>query len=235
MQIRPLGDSALVVRVRENFEREPQATLRAVLETQRRLEAAAIPGIIECTPGYESVGVFFDPVRVSEAGAPPGKLFEWLKQRIELALKRKSRASAQSKQTPVLEIPVCYEGELAPDLEEVAQRAKLSLGEVVRRHSSAKYRVICVGFVPGFAYLGGLPRELATPRRATPRPRVPAGAVGIGGRQTGIYPTISPGGWNLIGRTPLRLFDPQRDPPSPFVAGSWVKFRAITRDELIAS
>ena len=230
MEINALGDSALIIRVRAFLGRKPEEVIEAVLQAQRRLEAAKIPGVIECAPGYTSVGLFFDPMRVSEAGVAPEKIFDWLKAKIEIALAQKSKAAKSPKATMV-EIPVCYEGEFAPDLAAVAEEKKLSLGEIVRRHSAAKYRVYCVGFLPGFAYLGGLPRELATPRRATPRTQVPAGSLGIGGAQTGIYPTTSPGGWNLIGRTPLRLFDLDREPPALLETGVRVKFRAITRDE----
>jgi inhibitor of KinA len=131
----------------------------------------------------------------------------------------------------LVEIPVCYDPEYALDIDDVARRANISPGEVVRLHSSAEYRVACIGFVPGFPFLTGLPKELATPRRDMPRKEIPPGSVGIGGAQTGIYPLRSPGGWNLIGRTPLRLFDPGKNPPTLLQAGDRVRFRAVTRDE----
>ena len=106
-----------------------------------------------------------------------------------------------------------YDPEFAPDLDHVAQTAELSPSEVICLHSAAEYRVACIGFVPGFPFLAGLPKKLATPRRGVPRKEIPPGSVGIGGAQTGIYPLRSPGGWNLIGRTPLRLFDPEKNPP----------------------
>ena len=121
--------------------------------------------------------------------------------------------------------------QVTPDLDAVAQHTALSPEEIVRRHADASYRVSCVGFTPGFPYLSGLPPELATPRRASPRKEIPAGAVAIGGTQTGIYPRKSPGGWNIIGRTPLRLFDVERNPPALFHAGDRVRFRKISRQE----
>ena len=130
-----------------------------------------------------------------------------------------------------VEIPICYGGDFGPDLGVVAAQAKISPEDVIKRHSRAEYFVHLVGFAPGFAYLGGLPKELATPRRATPRTQVPAGALGIGGAQTGIYPMVTPGGWNLIGRTPLRMFRPEQNPPTLLLAGDRVKFRAISRAE----
>jgi len=132
---------------------------------------------------------------------------------------------------PAMEIPVCYEPEFGFDLEHVATHASLDGKEVVHLHSAAEYRVHCVGFTPGFPFLGGLNPKLATPRKDIPRKEIPAGSVGIGGKQTGIYPIKSPGGWNIIGRTPLRLFDPQKDPPALLRAGARVRFRAITREE----
>lgn len=129
-----------------------------------------------------------------------------------------------------VEIPVCYEGaDLAPDLADVAAAHGLAPHELVARHAAAEYVVHMIGFLPGFAYLGGLDERLHTPRRAAPRARVPAGSVGIGGAQTGVYPLESPGGWQLIGRTPLRLFDPARDDPALLRAGDRVRFVPITR------
>ncbi|MGZ5003224.1 MAG: 5-oxoprolinase subunit PxpB, partial [Chthoniobacterales bacterium] len=132
---------------------------------------------------------------------------------------------------PLVEIPVCYDDEFAPDLLLVAERAGLASAEVVRRHSAAEYRVHCLGFTPGFAFLSGLPAKLATPRRDTPRKEVPAGAVAIGGQQTGVYPQVSPGGWNVIGRSPIRFFDASAATPTLLRVGDRVRFRPITRTE----
>jgi inhibitor of KinA len=131
----------------------------------------------------------------------------------------------------VIQIPVCYDPEFAFDLDHVAEHAQISSREVVDLHSAAEYRVNCIGFVPGFPFLSGLPKKLATPRRATPRKEIPAGSVAIGGAQTGIYPMRSPGGWNVIGRTPLRLFNPENDPPALLRVGDRVQFHSITREE----
>ncbi len=128
-------------------------------------------------------------------------------------------------------IPVCYEADLGPDLPVVAGRSGLSIEQVIERHAGAIYRVHCLGFTPGFPFLGGLPPELATPRRAEPRRAVPAGSVGIGGSQTGIYPIASPGGWNLIGRTPLRLFEADAPEPARLRPGDRVRFRRISLTE----
>ena len=233
VEIVPLGDSALIVRVVDDFARDPEASLNAVLAALRSLEAAAIPGITELAPAYSTVGVFFDAAAVARA-APEQEPCAWLRTRIESVLKVRSAESKKGVEAPLIEIPVCYDREFAPDVDDVARTAGLAEAEVIRRHSSAAYRVSCVGFIGGFPFLSGLPAELATPRRAAPRKEVPAGSVAIGGAQTGIYPRKSPGGWNVIGRTPLRLFDVQRDPPTILQAGDRVRFRKISRKEFDA-
>jgi len=235
MEITSLGDSALVIRVRESFDAAPRETLDAVLETQRRLENAQLPGVIEVAPAYTTVAVFFNPMCIVKAGAPVENVFDWLVERIREALAAVAGVDeagrAQYNSAPAIEIPVCYETEFAPDLEDVSRHAGVSAKEVVDLHCGAEYHVHCIGFTPGFPFLGGLTPKLATPRRSTPRKEIPAGSVAIGGAQTGIYPVKSPGGWNIIGRTPLPLFDPQKYPPALLRAGDRVRFRAITRQE----
>ena len=231
MEITPLGDSALLVRVAEDFDDAPENALRKVLAAKRGLEAAQIPGAIEIAPAYTTVALFYDPVRAIDAGAPVENIFGWVEQRIRKALSEMEEIHADQVTGSLVEIPVCYETEFAIDLEEVAQRAGLHRKEVVNLHCGADYRVHCLGFTPGFPFLGGLPRKLATPRRDVPRKEIVAGSVAIGGKQTGIYPIKSPGGWNVIGRTPLQLFDPQKDPPALLRAGDRVRFHSITREE----
>ena len=241
MEITPLGDSAVLIRVAENFDQAPIDVLNNVLATKSALEAAQIPGVIELAPAYTTVALFCDPVRAIDAGAVVEDVFGWFEQRIQQALKSvaapkafgadRGRAGDNVPGYNSIEVPVCYDQEFAFDLDEVARTAGVHLKEVVDLHCGADYRVHCVGFTPGFPFLGGLPRQLATPRRDVPRKEIPAGSVAIGGRQTGIYPIKSPGGWNVIGRTPLQLFDPQKDPPVLLRAGDRVRFRSITREE----
>jgi inhibitor of KinA len=219
MRIEPLGDSALLVRVVEEFEAEE--SLDAVLRATRQLELAQIRGVIDLAPAYTTIGVFFDPAQT--------ETLDEFRASIERALENDLDSGSRTGAT--IEVPVCYENEFAPDLEEVGRHVGLPANEIVRRHAEASYRVSCVGFTPGFPYLSGLPPELVTPRRASPRKEIPAGAVAIGGTQTGIYPRKSPGGWNIIGRTPLRLFDVERKPPALFHAGDRVRFRRISRQE----
>jgi inhibitor of KinA len=231
MEITPLGDCAVLVRLTGDFEADPESALEKVLTAQKTLAAAKIPGVIELAPAYTTVALFYDPIRAIEAGAPVEDIFSWFEQRIGDAISNAKNASAHSIPSTTVEIPVCYASEFAFDLDDVARRTDLEPNEVIALHSSTEYRVHCVGFTPGFPFLGGLPPKLAAPRRETPRTEIPAGSVGIGGKQTGIYPVKSPGGWNIIGRTPLRLFDPQRNPPVLVRAGDGVRFRPISREE----
>jgi len=231
MEITPLGDSALIVHVRDRFKDAPEKTLNEVLDVRSRLEDAHIPGVIELAPAYTTVAVFFDPIRVINHAVEPDRVIEWLTQKIHESLppgerKRRKKATART-----VEIPVCYDPEFALDLDHVAQHTQMSPKKVVDLYSAADYHVSCIGFTPGFPYLAGLPGKLTTPRRATPRKEIPAGSVAIAGTQSGIYPLRSPGGWNVIGRTPLRLFDPQKNPPTLLRTGDRLRFLAISRQE----
>jgi inhibitor of KinA len=213
MEITPLGDSALIVRVGDSLDE--------VLATTRRLEGAAIEGVCDIASAFASVAIYFDGPRD----------FETCAAEVRHVLTGKSRVRSKALKPRLVQVPVCYEPEFAADLAEVAEHCRLSPNELVKRHAAAHYRVRCVGFTPGFPYLGGLPDELSTPRRATPRTSVPAGSVAIGGAQTGIYPLPSPGGWNIIGRTPLQLFEVTHQPPAWLRAGDRVRFVPIDRDQ----
>lgn len=177
-------------------------------------------GVLEVIPTYRSLLILYDPLVTTSSRLQ--KDLQALEERLP---------EIQIPPPEMVEIPVCYGGEYGPDLEFVAQSHGLSSEEVIRIHSEPTYQVYMIGFTPGFPFLGRLPEVLHTPRHKTPRARVPAGSVGIANDQTGIYPIESPGGWQLIGRTPLKIFDPQR--PNPFLlkAGDLVKFRPITPDE----
>ena len=228
MEITPLGDSALILRIHDRFDEAPEKTFDEVLHIFHRLELSKIPGVIELAPAYTTIAVFFDPIRIVEACAKPDQILAWLKEHIHAAVTGIADPGYNKRaRRRLVEIPVCYEAEFAFDLDDVAKHSQLSLREVVDLHSGIEYRVGCIGFTPGFPFLAGLPKQLATPRRATPRKEIPAGSVGIGGAQTGIYPLRSPGGWNIIGRTPLRLFDPNQSPPTLLRPGDRVRFRAI--------
>lgn len=188
------------------------------------------PGFITTIPAYTSVTVFYKPVQVMLADALLGddgfaRVSGYLKSLKDHAKKR----AAIDGETVTL--PVYYGGEFGPDLDEVAAANNLTIAEVIARHSAAIYKVYMIGFVPGFAYLGGMPEELAMPRKATPRTVIPAGSVGIAGKQTGVYPLETPGGWQIIGRTPLKLFDVGRTSPALLKAGDQVVFKPIDLPE----
>ena len=225
MEIAPLGDSALVVRVGN----DRSDTSRLVLAAQHHLKQAEIPGVVEIAPGFASVALFYDPIQLARLIGQPERVFDWLADRVDRALVSLGRDAGSPAETREVEIPVCFEAEFALDLDELARHAGFEKEEVVDLYCRSKYRVNCLGFTPGFPFLAGLPEKLATPRREIPRREIPAGSVAIGGIQTGIYPVKSPGGWNIIGRTPLSLFDPAKDPPALLRAGDHVRFRSISR------
>ena len=212
------GESCIVVEFGSVIDLEVNAQVQAL---RRRIEASPFPGFIETVPTYRSLAVCFDPLR---APAPEA---------LEQALREMASApfEAGGQGGTVVLVPVCYEGEFAPDLGRVAEHTGLAPDEVIRRHSGADCYCYMLGFTPGFSYLGGMDAALETPRLPEPRERISAGSVGIAGKQTGIYPIDSPGGWNLIGRTPLRLFDPDRPVPIFLNAGMWVRFIPIPMAE----
>jgi inhibitor of KinA len=185
----------------------------------QKLLASRPDFVLDFHPAYCSVLISFDSTR---AGLEEVEAF------IRGLLAQSSEAAVIRRQ---VEIPVCYESEFAPDLQDVAALNHLSPEEVIAIHSSGSYYVCFLGFMPGFAYLGGLSSRLATPRLSSPRTQVPAGSVAIGGNQTGIYPFNTPGGWRLIGRTPRKLFSPEKEPFSFFGLGDEVRFRIISREE----
>ena len=221
MQILPLGDRALLIKLGENIDGPTHRLVRAV---QARLSREPVLGTVEIVPAFASVAVHYEPTRVpnGDVSSPYARFAA----AVTGALSGLEDESLPEPRT--IEIPVCYGGELGPDLEDVARSHGMSSEDVVRLHSGAEYRVYMLGFAPGFAYMGGLPDAITTPRRAEPRTTVPAGSVGIGGSQTGVYPIASPGGWQLIGRTPLKLFDATREPSTLLAVGDTVRFRPIT-------
>ncbi len=225
----PLTDNALTVEF-------GQAILPELHEQTRRLDMAlaAHPfvGYQEAVPAYASLTVFYAPDAVQRAYPAFPTAYAAVAAYLERLLSRPV-ATDSSPQRRVA-IPVCYDLRCAPDLPFVADQHGLSVEEVIAYHCRPIYRVFMLGFLPGFAYLGLVDERIATPRRATPRPQVPAGSVGIADRQTGIYPTASPGGWQLIGRTPLRMFNPAVPSPSRLAPGDEVRFYPIPYEAWLA-
>jgi len=215
MRITPLGDSALLVEYPSEIDVGVNA---AVLAASERVRQSRPSGVRDVVPAFASFAVHFDPlvadvtvlrdvIARAAAGAAPGP---------------------QMSDAAALEIPVCYGGTFGPDLPGVAAWAGCTAEQVVVAHTERSYRVFMLGFLPGFPYLAPVDDRIAMPRRDAPRPLVAAGSVGIAGRQTGIYPCDSPGGWQIIGRTPLTLFDPVREPPALVAPGQRVRFRPIS-------
>jgi KipI family sensor histidine kinase inhibitor len=218
--IEALADDAWLLRFGDRIDPELNAAVHAMAA---RLRALDPPWLRDVVPAFASLAVFFDEAE------DPARVHAAL-----LALMDDGDASAlplRPRDDSVIEIPVLYGGEHGPDLESSAAELGLSPRELVERHSAGDYTVAMIGFAPGFPYLSGLEPALALPRLATPRARVAAGSVAIGGAQTGIYPRESPGGWRLLGRTPWTLFDPRREPPTRLQPGDRVRFRAIDADE----
>lgn len=232
MLFAPLGDVAVVVTLGEKID---ESTLRRVRALANALLARADAGVVDVVPAYSTVTVFYETTGafsespyarmcrvISECAAHASPRHE------ASALGERKRRTRNAK---TIEIPVCYGGEFGPDLEGVARQAKLRVDDVVELHAKSDYQVCAIGFTPGFPYLSGLPDKLHAPRRPTPRVKVPAGSVGIGGMQTGVYSLPTPGGWQLIGRTPLTLFEVDREEPALLQVGDEVKFRAISPEE----
>ncbi len=215
------GDSAAVI----EFGNEISPRLAAhVHATAHALESAGLPWLVEVVPSYRSVLAEFDPLTVSPTAA-----MDAFRQITMAAIGQTAPAitDAAPNLDDVVTIPVCYGGQFGPDLDDVAAHTGLTPDEVIAIHSEPLYLVYMIGFTLGFPYLGGMNPRIATPRLATPRTAVPTGSVGIAGNQTGVYPQESPGGWRLIGRTPLRLADPSADPPCLLRAGNRIRFAPV--------
>lgn len=211
-RIREAGDAAVLLEWEEVID--PHVNARAIA-VAAAIRSTRPPGLRDVVPTYRSVAVFFDPLEAE---------FEVLLD----TLARVSDGTPEAGQGRTIEVPVTYGGEAGPDLAAVAEWAGLSADAVVERHVSTEYRVFMLGFLPGFAYLGSVDDRIAAPRRNTPRVRVPAGSVGVAGRQTGIYPRESPGGWQIIGRSQVRVFDPELVPSALFKPGDMVRFVPVS-------
>lgn len=213
----PVGDSCMTIEFSKVISEEVNKKIRAL---SKMIKEANLGGVIETTPTFCSLTIYFNPFQIS---------FCKLRRKILKLYKKAKIEKGEIKK--VFLIPVCYEGEYAPDLDSVCELTGLDKQEVINIHTSTDYLIYMLGFLPGFPYLGGMSETLECKRLDTPRTQIIEGSVGIGGKQTGIYPLKSPGGWRIIGRTPVKLYDKFRNPPVLYKAGDYIRFFKITKEE----
>lgn len=216
-RILPTGDRALTVELGNEIDEQINSRLMGLI---RELSEERIKGIEEFVPSFRAVLIHYNPAILS---------YEKVTSIVNKALAKPVSELAHHKR--IVEVPVCYDRQYGPDIDFVAEHAGISVEEVIKIHTSTPYLVYMLGFQPGFPYLGGLDERIHTPRLETPRIKLEAGSVGIGGGQTGLYPMESPGGWRIIGVTPVRCYNPDKEKPIPYMAGDYIKFRAITGEE----
>ncbi|MDO4338945.1 MAG: 5-oxoprolinase subunit PxpB [Eubacteriales bacterium] len=217
IRILTAGDSSLLVEFGKEISPEINRRIAATVQLMRD---QSIEGVVDVIPAFCSLLINYDPRVVS---------YENITARIQGLLKLDAKAGGGTKK--IYEIPVCYGGEYGPDIDNIAKHAGLTQEEVIQIHSSRDYLIYMLGFLPGFCYLGGLDERIHTPRLANPRLKINAGSVGIGGSQTGIYPLDSPGGWQLMGMTPVKTYDPEREVPILVEAGDYIRFVPIDEEE----
>ena len=217
------GDSAVLVELENRID---PAVNKTAIALAAAIRVGVLPGVRDVVPTYRSVAIHFDPLRTDYDGMV-ARVNVWMAERRPYL---QETLHTDGDPSPV-RVPVCYAGEFGPDLAEVAAFGAVTEAEAVRLHTSRMYRVFMLGFMPGFAYMGIVDAHIAAPRLSTPRVRVPAGSVGIAGEQTGVYPVSTPGGWRIIGRTPLKPFDLSRREPALFKPGDAVQFYAIDPEE----
>jgi inhibitor of KinA len=237
VEISPLGETAVIVQFGSRID---QLTHHKVQALSSYLNRNPFPGLIEIVPAFVTVAVFYEPMKLSDPLTGDNwrhgtsgirSPFELICRIVDRILSNLDHEAVVSPRT--ISIPVCYGGEWGPDLDEVARHNGLTAAEVIDIHAAGVYTVYMIGFAPGFPYLGGMSERIVTPRRSAPRLTIEAGTIGIGGQQTGIYPIPTPGGWQLIGRTPLSLFRPNHENPSFLQAGDQVRFQPIGLDQYL--
>lgn len=213
----PAGDQGVVInfgdRISENINQK-------IYSAVNQINTVGVKGVIEVIPSYTSLLVIYDRHKISYAK---------LQKKLEILIQN-LKTDAEQK-TRIHHIPVCYEGKYALDIEDVAKHCGLSTDEIINIHTSTDYLIYMLGFLPGFVYLGGMDERIECPRLTTPRTKIPAGGVGIGGKQTGIYPLESPGGWRIIGQTPIKVYDPERNPSILYSMGEKIRFVRISEKE----
>lgn len=224
-RIFPLGDTALVIDYGNLID---EAINKEVIARFTQLKNANVPGIIEVVPAYSSLAVYYHPQEVLKKRTIEITVYEWMKDQVKQLLAQPVINNDSTER--LLTIPVCYEDEFAPDIRALSAAKNISVEEIIQLHTATTYRVYMLGFLPGFSYMGQVDEKISIARKPQPV-NVAAGSVGIAGRQTGIYPLASPGGWQIIGRTPLKLFDVKSEEPALFKAGDKVQFISISKNE----
>lgn len=226
LTISPLGDAAIIL----NFENKIDKTLnREVLYIFHKLKILALPFVKDIVPAYSSLVIFYDLLIMKNKNPVNKSSLEIFTEQIKKLMEEDMEIS--SLRSRKIKIPVCYAEKYALDINEISKEKKLPVDEIIRLHTAKKYRVYMIGFLPGFAYMGEVDEQIAIPRKAQPRTKVEAGSVGIAGMQTGIYPLNSPGGWQIIGKTPVKLFNKEKDDPVLLQPGDEIEFYSITKDE----
>lgn len=223
--ITPLGDSALTVDFGNIISDEIHSKVLLLLHA---LEKAGLPGIKDIVPAYSSVSVFYNVAALLKSYNNKS-VFGFMSKQMEVLLSQSIKTVTANFRS--VKVPVCYSAKYGLDLVNISEQTKLSVEEIIHVHTAKKYKVYMIGFLPGFAYMGNVDESIAVPRKPEPRTNIEAGFVGIAGIQTGIYPLASPGGWQIIGRTPIKLFDTKKEEPVFFRAGDEVQFYSITEDE----
>lgn len=223
-EIKPVGCQAIQVvfeqKINETVNEKVMALREKLTRNTRAFSGIPVGAVSETIPAFASLLIYYDPIKTD---------YRSMKEMLEFLLK--DMGDEKQSEGRLIEIPVCYGGKYGEDLDFVASHAGLSKEEVIQIHSGRDYRIYMLGFLPGFPYLGGMDERIFTPRLKSPRTKIPAGSVGIGGQQTGIYPIESPGGWQLIGRTPVKLFRPQKNGELPYEAGDRIRFIPISEAE----
>lgn len=231
IQMRPLGDSAIVVQIGEGISPEIH---HVIIHLTNEIERDPFHGFVEAVPSYNSITVYYNPVTIyfenqqSQVHSTFQKVSAFMQEYIDRVNPDKKREQR------VIDIPVIYGGEYGPDLEIVATYNSLTTEEVIDLHVNNEYMVYMIGFSPGFPFLGGMDERISTPRKISPRQAIPQGSVGIAGKQTGIYSLETPGGWQIIGRSPASLFLPNSSPPTLLQAGDKIRFQQIEEEEFLA-
>lgn len=223
----PLGDNGVTVDYGNSINEE---TNQLVIAWFNHLRAFSLPGMTEVVPAYSSFTVYYDIITARKLASPGQAGFDFIKAALEQRMTEPFEQESAVER--LVKIPVCYEEEFAPDLSYLAAEKNLTVEEVIRIHTQRKYKVYMLGFLPGFSYMGEVDEKIAMPRKLQPHP-VEAGGVGIAGKQTGIYPLHSPGGWQIIGRTPVKLFNPRQEEPCLLQAGDRVEFYPVSKKEFL--